>query len=338
MSHQPPWIDEVDEAYWTAIVTQGRWSDSAYPELPRAATSTEPLTLRVTSSELDRRWAKLDEQFNEGAVLCLPVTGYNKGGLLVDWEGMQGFVPISQLPEAPTQRDECARMDYLAEHVGQELKVKIIELDRSQNRIIYSQRAARWGECCPDSLLDTLVPGDVCQGDVSNLCDFGVFVDLGGVDGLIHVSELSWRRVNHPRDVLHVGQRIHVHVIDVDHDRRRIALSLKRLQPNPWATVAERYHPGMVVMGKITNVVDFGAFARIEDGVEGLIHVSELTGSSDDPNHPGKRIEEGCVVPVRILSVDPENQRMGLSLRGVQAAGDEAVSYNEEAPAGSDAS
>ncbi len=246
------------------------------------------------------------------------MTGYNKGGLLVEWEGMQGFVPISQLLEAPVQAGDCARMDYLAQLVEHPLKVKIIELERAHNRIILSQRAARWGECCPDSLLATLVPGDLCEGDVSNLCDFGVFVDLGGIDGLIHVSELSWRRVSHPRDVLQVGQRIKVHVIDVDHKRRRIALSLKRLQQNPWATVAARYHPGMIVQGVVTNVVEFGAFARVEDGVEGLIHISELAASGDGSGEmPALSVQEGQRVHVRILSVDADNQRMGLSLRGV---------------------
>lgn len=314
MPYIPPWQNELDDGYWSAVVNQGQWATATTPLPERGLPPHVAAESHLSAQEVDRKWEQLAHLFNEGTVICLPVTGYNKGGLLVEWEGMQGFVPTSQLLDPPVLADECERMDYLASHVDNEIQLKVIELDRVQNRIIFSQRAARWGECCPDSLLATLRRGDVCEGDVSNLCDFGVFVDLGGIDGLIHVSELSWKRVSHPRDVLRVGQRIKVHVIDVDNRRRRIALSLKRLQPNPWATVAERYRPGMVVEGRITNVVEFGAFARIEDGVEGLIHISELTQSDGQP-HP--EVREGARLAVRILSVDAENQRMALSLRGV---------------------
>jgi small subunit ribosomal protein S1 len=328
MSLVPPWQTEVDEGYWQAVVTQGRWAESVPSPIGVGAPVETALESRREPQESDARWDRLDELFEEGAVLCLKVTGYNKGGLLVEWEGMQGFVPTSQLLDAPIQADDCARMDYLASHVDDLIKVKIIELDRGQNRIIFSQRAAQWGECCPDKLLAALRAGDRCEGSVSNLCDFGVFVDLGGIDGLIHVSELSWRRVNHPRDVLKLGQRIQVHVIDVDNRRRRIALSLKRLQPNPWATVAERYRPGMIVEGVVTNVVEFGAFARIEDGVEGLIHISELSQGDDLPQHAAEVVREGQHVQARILSVDPENQRVALSLRGVIAQSATMASYS----------
>ncbi len=331
MSFIPPWQTDLDEGYWNAVVTQGRWAESASIPQEGAEPSSASTERRLSAREVDRRWHMLTEYFADGTVLCLEVTGYNKGGLLVEWEEMQGFVPTSQLLDTPVLADDCARMDYLAQHVSQALKLKIIELDRPQNRIIFSQRAAQWGECCPDRLLASLRAEDVCEGVVSNLCDFGVFVDLGGIDGLIHVSELSWRRVNHPRDVLQVGQRIKVHVIDVDHKRRRIALSLKRLQPNPWATVAERYRPGMVVEGIVTNVVEFGAFARIEDGVEGLIHISELSKSEGAP-YPEQRIQEGELVQVRVLSVDPDNQRMGLSLRGIHASSDEMGDFPAPVP------
>lgn len=309
MSYVPPWQTDRDEEYWNAIVSQGRWSSPTVSADPPAHHELRP----VTDAAVDARWVTLHQMFDEGTRVRLPVTGYNKGGLLVDWEGMQGFVPTSQLLNAPILAHDAERMDYLAGHVDEVLELKVIELDRAQNRIIFSQRAASWGDCCPDSRLDELCAGDICEGVVSNLCDFGVFVDLGGIDGLIHVSELSWRRVQHPRDVLTVGEPVSVYVIDVDHERRRIALSLKRLQPNPWATIHERYRPGMVVEGIVTNVVDFGAFARIEDGVEGLIHISEL----NDPDGLSGPVEPGRRVLVRILSVDPDHQRMALSLRGV---------------------
>ncbi len=316
MSLVAPWQTEMDESYWNAIMVQGRWVEGTPP--PNGEEALAPVVEnRFAAQEIDRKWQRLQEMFDEGTVVCLAVTGFNKGGLLVEWEGLQGFVPISQLMDAPVLADDCERMDCLATHVDKELQLKVIELERVQNRIIFSERAAQWGDCCPDKLLENLRAGDTCEGTVSNLCDFGVFVDLGGIDGLIHVSELSWRRVNHPRDVLQVGRRIRVHVIDVDNRRRRIALSLKRLQANPWSTVAERYRPGMIVEGVVTNVVEFGVFACIEDGVEGLIHVSELFHNGNPVQHPAEVIREGERIQARILSVDPDHQRMALSLRGV---------------------
>lgn len=319
MDNPTLWQTDQDEAYWSAVVDQGQWADNM-PESfngTLVAKASNGAGSRYSSDELDEKWETLNTLFTDGTVVTLHVTGYNKGGLLVEWEGLQGFVPTSQLSDAPIHGEEWERMDHLAAHVGDTLELKVIELDRSQNRIILSQRAARWGECCPDDKLTQLRAGDILEGDVSNLCDFGVFVDLGGVDGLIHVSELSWQRVTHPRDQLKIGQRVKVYVIDVDHKRRRIALSLKRLQSNPWATVGERYRPGMVVRGIVTNVVDFGAFVRIEEGVEGLIHISELSQDNGFVSHPSDVIRENSVLPVRILSVGAENQRMALSLRGV---------------------
>ena len=304
----PPWYTDADEGYWQAIVSQGRWADEVAPRSDAlAAAEWRP-------PENDAQWTTLATLFTDGAIVPLTVTGFNKGGLLVDWEGMQGFIPTSQLADAPVLADEGQRMECLARHVGRATCGKVIELDRGQNRIIFSERASRWGKCCPDTILAMLKAGDICEGDVSNLCDFGVFVDLGGVDGLIHISELSWRRISHPSELLDVGQRLRVYVIDVNPQRRRIALSLKRLEPNPWATVAERYQPGMIVEGIITNIVEFGAFARIEDGVEGLVHISELAGSSGDD---AITLCEGQPIRARILSVDPAMQRMGLSLRAV---------------------
>lgn len=319
MSVIAPWQVEMDDGYWTAVMAQGRWAAGATPPPYGDGAPMLAAESRLAPQEVDHKWTRLQEMFDDGTVVRLTVTGFNKGGLLVDWEALQGFVPISQLLDAPVMADDCERMDCLATHVDTQLKLKVIELERAQNRIIFSERAAQWGDCCPDTLLANLRAGDTCEGSVSNLCDFGVFVDLGGIDGLIHVSELSWRRVNHPRDVLTVGQRIRVHVIDVDDKRRRIALSLKRLQANPWSTVAERYRPGMVVEGVVTNVVEFGVFACIEDGVEGLIHVSELFHPNGTPvHHPAEVVQEGQPIQARILSVDPDHQRMALSLRGIQ--------------------
>jgi small subunit ribosomal protein S1 len=304
-----------ENGYWEAVVRQGKWAES----VPFPLETREGVRInRIADPETEEAWQELDRCFGTGEVLTLTVSGYNKGGLLVEYGELQGFVPASQLADCTKRIEESLpeRMDYLAERIEQPIKLKVIELDRAQNRIIFSERAARWQGRCPDVVIQELRPGDVCYGQVSNLCDFGVFVDLGGIDGLIHVSELSWRRVNHPRDVVSAGQEIEVYVIDVERDRRRIALSLKRLQPNPWATVADRYEPEQIVEGIITNVVDFGAFARIEDGVEGLIHISEL-GNGDVPLHPRSILNEGQRIRARVLNVDAEHQRMGLTLRGV---------------------
>lgn len=316
--YQTAWDQAADESYWRAIVTQGKWAETApsHRDGEFGRETQEKAAADETQAISGTDWHTLETAFARGDVMQLPVVGYNKGGILVEWRDIQGFVPASQLADTTVISEESERSRYLADRVGEQLDLKIIELDREKNRVIFSERAAAWGGCCPDDVLETLQPGDICTGRVSNLCDFGVFVDLGGVDGLIHVSELSWQRISHPSDVLEAGSEVEVYVIDVDRTRRRIALSLKRLQPNPWATVAERYAVGEVVEGKITNVVEFGAFTRIEDGVEGLIHVSEMD-LDDTTHHPRSLVREGCTVRARILNIDPENQRIGLTMRGV---------------------
>jgi small subunit ribosomal protein S1 len=164
--------------------------------------------------------------------------------------------------------------------------------------------------------LNTLCPGDICQGNVTNLCSFGAFVDLGGLEGLVHVSELSWGRVDHPKDVLLTGQPVEVYVLNIDRKRGRVGLSIKRLQPDPWQLAEERYQIGQTVDGLVTHVVDFGAFVRVEDGLEGLIHVSEL--AEGNFIHPRNVISEGDSVTVRILNIDSKRRRMGLSLRRIE--------------------
>jgi small subunit ribosomal protein S1 len=193
------------------------------------------------------------------------------------------------------------------------LSLRVIELDRIQNRLILSERAAQVQPGTRASVLTHIRESDICSGQVTNLCDFGVFVDLGGLEGLIHISELSWGRVSHPRDILTRGDTIQVYVMHVDQDQGRIALSLKRLRPDPWQTVETRYQVGQIVEGVITNVVDFGAFACIEEGLEGLIHVSEL--AEGHFLHPRNVVREGDTVRAKILNIDGQARRLGLSLR-----------------------
>ena len=247
-------------------------------------------------------------------MFCLEVSGANRGGLLVQWNGVQGFVPASHLKEMPHCQDRRERMMELAQYIGKSLTVRLIEVEPRLHRLVFSERAAE-SSLTPSAILDSLSPGDVCHGVVTNLTSFGAFVDLGGIEGLIHISELSWDRVRDPEDVLHLGQEIEVYVLGVNPDEGRIALSLKRMRSNPWLDIDSRYQVGQLLEGRVTNVVDFGAFVRVEEGIEGLIHVSELAEGRF--LHPRSVVREGDVVQVRVLNLDPENQRLGLSLRQV---------------------
>ena len=256
-----------------------------------------------------------------GKSFSLVVSGANRGGVLVDWNGVQGFVPASHLREIPHSRDPQQRMAELADYIGQSLTVRLIEVDAEQKRLVFSQRAAHSEFRSPSVVLTSLKPGDVRRGTVTNLTSFGAFIDLGGVEGLIHVSEMSWDRVRHPTDVLRSGWEVEVYVLGVNPEEGRIALSLKRLRPNPWTEVESRYHVGQIVEGEVTNVVSFGAFVRLEEGLEGLIHISEL--AEGNFLHPRNVVREGDIVRVRVLSIDGANQRLGLSLRQASNAGSE---------------
>jgi small subunit ribosomal protein S1 len=274
-------------------------------------------------------WRRAEKLFEDGEVFEGTIAGYNKGGLLVYFGQIRGFVPSSQLSGLSRRSSHEDRMGMLSKMEGQELLLKVIEVDRQRRRLIFSERAAsrEWREQRKDELLDELQEGDIRTGSVRNLCDFGAFVDLGGADGLIHISELSWRRVKHAREVLRVGEEVEVYVLRVDRDRKRIGLSLKRLQPDPWHVAEEKYEVGQIVKSVVTNIVDFGAFARIEDGIEGLVHVSEL---SDGDFAPRDLVREGEELYVKILSIDADRQRMGLSLR--QAPAREEIEGDAEVP------
>ncbi len=266
-----------------------------------------------TFSLLDKAWAEAQSVFDAGEVVSATVTGWNRGGLLVRWDRLQGFVPASQLADVPVFDDDASREEKLSRWVGKQVSLKVIELDRSRNRLVFSERATRWGAKDGEHVLDELAPGDICPGVVSNICDFGAFVDLGGVDGLVHLSELSWGRVTHPREILSIGDRVQVYVMSVDRDRRRVALSLKRMQPDPWTVVEQKYTLGQELDARITNIVGFGAFAQIEEGLEGLVHLSEI--SAHHLEHPSEVVSPGQVVRVRILRIDSVNHRLGLSMR-----------------------
>jgi len=273
------------------------------------------LIVSVNMARTLEEWQEAERYLEEGKIYEGTVTGHNKGGLIVPFGQIRGFVPASQLVDLGGKQSPQSRMEKLAQIQGEKLQLKVIEVNRNRRRLIFSQRAAmrQLREEQKERLLEELQEGDIRAGRVSNLCDFGAFVDLGGADGLIHISELSWRRVKHPREVLKVGDEVEVYVLRVDREKKRIGLSLRRLQPDPWTLADEKFYVGQIVKATITNIVNFGIFARIDDGIEGLIHISEL---SDEPfDDPREIVHEGDVLPLKILSIDTARQRIALSLR-----------------------
>jgi small subunit ribosomal protein S1 len=284
--------------------------------------------LSLARAQEERDWRDAQAALEGGTILDAQVAGFNKGGLIVRVGKVRGFVPASQLEMAARSRGERELSEQdLASFVGKKLKLKIIEIDRARSRLILSERAAM-REVRRDQrarLMEELQEGDLRTGTVTSIADFGVFVDLGGVDGLIHVSELSWTKIGHPSDAVKVGESIEVKVLGIDREKNRIGLSLKRLQPEPWTTIEERYHIGQLVSATITKLASFGAFARVDEGIEGLIHVSEL--SDRRINHPKEVVKEGDVLQLRVIKIDPERRRLGLSLKRVE--GEEYVEYDQ---------
>lgn len=320
------WWTSLEEGYWQALTEHGQIETKTVPpvdpqdifsalglESEAHADTIPSYTGKDDSPGLATKWQSAQLALDRGDVFSLRISGANRGGVLLEWNGLQGFVPASHLVDAPTCQDPQERVSELTQRIGDSLTVRLIEVDPTENRLVFSERAAASGTRSPAEILKTLRSGDVCQGLVTNLTTFGAFVDLGGVEGLIHISELSWDRVRHPGDLLRAGQQVEVYVLGVNPKQKRIALSLKRMRPNPWAEAESRYRVGEIIEGMVTNVVDFGAFVRVEEGIEGLIHVSEL--AEGNFLHPRNVVQEGDVIRVRILNVDPANQRLGLSLR-----------------------
>jgi small subunit ribosomal protein S1 len=302
----------LDEGYWSSLLNDGEFAKPGRENDHRRYTEDgyhDRDLHRHGETHDGGDWHEIQRITDNDEVIELPVIGYNRGGLLVEWRSLRGFVPASQLVE----HTNGMRRRSLVNMVGQKLRLRVIELNAEKNRLILSERAAQARPGERAGILHRLQPGDTVSGIITNLCDFGAFVDLGGLEGLIHISELSWGRVGHPEHMLQRGQEVDAYVLEVDRDNARIALSIKRLRPDPWKTVEERYRVGEIVEGLITNVVDFGAFACIEEGLEGLIHVSEL--AEGHFLHPRNVVAEGQRVRARILSIDGNARRLGLSLR-----------------------
>jgi small subunit ribosomal protein S1 len=275
------------------------------------------LILSLTMVQVAKDWETAEQLFKDGGITRCKVIGFNKGGLLVQFNRIRGFVPASQVAQLHGRTAAEERQQALQKMVNQEIPLKVIEVDRERNRLVLSERSAtqEWRKAQKQRLLTELQPGDVLTGRVNQLTNFGAFIDLGGADGLAHISELSWQRVNHPREVLQPGQEVKVVVVEIDRERERIGLSIRQLQANPWDTIDQRYTLGQLVSGPVTNVTPFGAFVQVEEAVEGLIHASEL--DVDPQTQPRDVLQPGQTVTAKVISLDRQRQRMGLSLRRV---------------------
>jgi small subunit ribosomal protein S1 len=290
--------------------------------------------LSMADALQQRDWVRAQELMDSGDITAHKVVGYNKGGLTVEFNHLRGFVPASHVVDMPRNLSEEQRRVELENRIGQKMRLKVIEVERRRRRLVMSESLAEreYQASRREELFKTLNVGDVLSGEVRSLRPFGAFVDIGGADGLLHVSEIGWSNISHPREALEVGQKVDVQVIRIDPEGQRIALSRKRLLANPWDTVDERYKPGDVLDAAITRIVDFGAFAELEPGIEGLIHISEVADIA--VAEPLKTISVGDKVQVKVLRVDRKRQRVGLSLRQAYGdAGREDVAPADDAPA-----
>ncbi len=309
-----------DDAFWASLFEQEekapRAEREAFPNWEPAPEPEDQTAATPPAAQGD--WQAARQLQQEDKSLTLTVTGFNKGGLLVVWRGLQGFVPASQLVNLPRLHVPAERYQALRQRVGHQLQLKAIEVDETSNRFILSERAALVNADQRDNVLRQLKPGQRRTGRVTNLSNFGAFVDLGGVEGLVHLSELSWGRVTHPSDVVRPDQIIEVLVLSVSPLSGRVALSLKQTQTDPWLGVAERYRPAQLVTGTVTNVANFGVFVELERGLEGLIHISQLAEGSI--MHPRNVLQKGQTVTARVLRVEPQARRLALSLRELPGA------------------
>jgi small subunit ribosomal protein S1 len=281
-------------------------------------TAEGQIIVSIDRARGEKGWRLLQRYYDEATSFEGDVTGYNKGGLLVDVEGVQAFVPLSQLVGGRVDRAEEAGDRGLAAWVGKSLRLKVIEINRRRNRVILSERAAvqEWRAQQKDRLLAELREGDIRRGRITSIREFGIFVDLGGADGLVHLSELSWDRSKSPEDMFRVGDEVDAYILKIDQEAKKIALSLRRAQPEQWEGLIDKYAVGQVVTGQVTKLAPFGAFARIEGPLEGLIHISELVDRR--VTHPRDVVREGDVLPLKIVRIERDRHRLGLSLKQVR--------------------
>lgn len=270
------------------------------------------LIVSIREAESLNVWAEAERQQRTGEFFTGEIIDANKGGLIIDYHGLRGFIPSSHLASFVQAPDDQGRVEALRRRIGDELTVKFLEVEKNRRRLIFSEKEAHAQQRASEkrSLLESLSIGDTVEGVVRNLRDFGAFIDIGGIDGLVHISELSWVRVNHPEDVLRVGDRVQVKIISIDLHKRQVGLSIKQLTPNPWDLIADKCCVGEKVSGVITRITEYGVFVEIMEGIEALLHASEMV---DDEGK--ERYREGNELEAYIISFEPDRQRIGLSTR-----------------------
>ena len=327
-------IERLDADVKNALVVGGEVP--VYVLNPRDQDDNLVVSINMGLQQYD--WEKARQLLTSEDVVQVSITGHNRGGILVRWNRLEGFIPSSHLVSVNLANERSSAWNEFA---SKPLGVKVIEVDQDRRRLIFSEREAQkeWRAQQKARLLSELKEGDVVKGTVTGLRDFGAFVNLGGADGLIHVSELAWHRVDHPRDVLKVGDEIDVYILTLDRGSNRIALSRKRLLNDPWEDADKRYHEGQLVDGSVTNVVDFGAFIALDNGLEGLLHLSEMGDGS--LKEPYSYVKKGDRLSLRISHLEPEKRRVGFTQRwgtdvnaeGEQVAPVEGAPAEAEAPA-----
>ncbi len=313
-------ISRTDIERMGMVVSDFEVNDQIDVAIVRLDDNEGNLVLSAAQAKQNEDWKRAEAIQEADDVYTGEITAANKGGLIMPFGNLRGFIPASHVVDLPRGLKEEDRVKYLDNLVGEEISVKVIEVNRKRRRLVFSQRLAEREnrQARKEELLEALAEGDVRKGVVSGLCNFGAFVDLGGADGLIHISELAWHRVSHPEEVVEVGQKVEVYILHLDDNGKRIGLSLKRLQPNPWDEVEERYHIGQLVEGTVSRIEPFGAFISMEPGIEALLHVSQLSDESN--SDPRQMLYEGQRVLCRIISIEANKQRLGLSLKEVTAA------------------
>jgi small subunit ribosomal protein S1 len=279
------------------------------------------VVLSYTRAQEQKGWAEVEKMLEDSATYEGRVDGFNKGGIIVPVYGLRGFIPASQLSisRRMTVSGDTPDQRY-AKMIGEPISIRVIEVDRKRRRLILSERAAstETRQSIKERVIESLKEGETYTGKVTSLADFGAFVNVNGADGLVHLSEISWDRVQHPSEVLEVGQEVKVKVINIDRDKRRIGLSIRALQNDPWQDKVGKFRVGQLVEGVITRLTKFGAFARLEGDLEGLIHISEI--SENRIEHPKEAgLHEADVVTLRVIRIDPDQRRIGLSLRKVDS-------------------
>jgi len=312
MGDHPGIPDEPDESWWTSLLMDEPQIEEQMAVIDpsdldeKCPNQTDPIVTPVN-------WDKITSLFNNDDIITLDVVSFNQGGVLVENADVKGFVPASHLIDLPVNLCDDDREYYLTSYLDRKISLKVIECEPQKERVVFSERAALAGAGQRKELLHSLAEGDIVSGTVTNITSFGAFVDLGGIEGLIHISELSWGRVQHPSTILKVGENLDTMVIKIFKEQGRIALSLKRLEMNPWDSLSTKLSLGDIVDAEISSIEKYGAFVRLDEGIEGLIHVSSMI-FPEDCRKIDDFLFEGLPVKVEVVSMEPDKRRLGLKL------------------------